>query len=203
VQNGFNDLEVADLNEDGFADLIATYTDKVEIFSNDGAGNFVKDKSNTSFKGDMQDYGFVNPVDMDGDGQIDLVMTKQDRIDILIKDKTGQYGLNRSLRLESEAVVVEIEDCDDDGECEIFIVDAKGRLVEFDNIMLPDGDRWQLVHGENLVDVSKLEFIDMDGDGDKDISLLKEYGGAYVFYWDYPGFYQSDMALSADAVGGW
>jgi hypothetical protein len=105
--------------------------------------------------------------------------------------------------LESEALLVEIEDCDADGQKEIFIVDVKGRLVEFDNFMLPTEDRWQLVHGDNLVDVSRLEFIDLDGDGDKDISLLKEYGGTYVFYWDYPGFYQSDMALSFYAVDSW
>lgn len=82
-RHGCSHVTVVDLDNDGDQDLIALFSqehERVVAFLNDGSGNF---QTQDLFAADRPDYGFscMHPVDLDGDGDQDLVLSNGDSMD--------------------------------------------------------------------------------------------------------------------------
>lgn len=82
------DLDLANINNDGLADLIITSGPFVRIFANDGAGSFDPDYQQISSTWDVHD--FVTG-DVDGDGYDDLVISAWWIVRVFLNDQSGQF----------------------------------------------------------------------------------------------------------------
>ncbi len=70
-------LTTADLDGDSFPDIISSRVDSntIYIYYNQGNGNF--DSNPTVVRKNSNQYGWINTIDMDGDNDLDLVVTER------------------------------------------------------------------------------------------------------------------------------
>lgn len=171
--SGFGDATPADVDLDGDTDLLVSYVGSGMqiapiLFANDGTGALVE-----------MAQGFGGAVggnhaagDLDGDGDLDMVVLGAFEATALLNDGSGLFGAPRAVTNYGRTTLGEIADVDGDGDGdlltngELYLGDGSGRLVNVTDAIPP-------VPTTEMVG----ELFDVDGDGDQDLALgYRSYG---------------------------
>ncbi len=157
-----NDVALADVDGDKDLDVVVSdWKGPVEIWINDGAGQFVSRKTIPRIGNTGVALG-----DLDGDGDADLVMTcigGDNRV--WLNDGQGQFTDSEQTLELDESTSVALGDLDRDGDLDLFLTGNHGNRVWFN-----DG------HGRFQADEQRLgngvceavELVDLDADLDLD-----------------------------------
>lgn len=177
-----NAVAHADINGDGFPDVIISGEGQDRLLVSDERGGFV-DETETRLPREAATAQDVEFLDADGDGDLDLVLGLEGGHALWINDGGGRFHDETSARLPNpgnvEARKVTPADVDGDGDLDLYFahVSWQGRAPQ-DRLYINDG-RGQFSDGtaERLPVVSDLgldaEFGDFDRDGDLDLIVGK------------------------------
>ena len=175
-EDSFQTLRVADLNGDGFSDLLATTAQTVEILFNDQNGNLAAPEliENASFFIQQES---VSLSDIDGDGLTDIVLTPNNGngpIRILINDSEQTFSKNLSI---SAMGFFDAGDVDQDGDVDLLI-ESNGLAVRLNN---GDGVFSQQTSIDSSIEIEAGRFKDLDSDGDLDLLAFGEANEFIIF----------------------
>lgn len=117
-------LELADLNEDGFLDIVisgSTITADVStVYINDGSGNF-----NELVGPNLITEGLLELFDANGDNHIDILLMRSDSTVLYLNDGAANFTTNASNGLlKGYGGDVHSFDCDNDGDLDILMMGA-------------------------------------------------------------------------------
>ena len=185
----FCGVSAGDVNGDGapdlyFANYIMDGTTKDVLLINDGNGVFTDEGADRL--GDLINVAFGTQgtiADMDGDGDNDIVKLSAnqpadpfptDGIFILYNDGTGNFT-NFSTVPSEEAYMFIMEDFDNNGETDFYIVDDGADYVNLSNGITPNSNinftqqetRW----ARTALNGANLRAADLDRDGDIDLGV--------------------------------
>ena len=203
-------MKVADFDLDGDPDLLGTVREGSEIlwYENQRDGNTVNwqrhvidDQSKSPAHG--------SPVDMDGDGDLDVVMaigfvyepnskdpsrfsTREDCQVVWYENNIPrQDGWKKHIVQEKfdDAFEAVAADLDDDGDIDIVATSWRnpGRIAWFENTGDPRRNWCQHVLKENWRSANQVIIADMNGDGKPDIVACAERGSVEVRWWKNEG----------------
>ncbi len=174
-------LIAEDLDGDGDLDLVQSglgenftgQSARASVFLNDGAGNF------TLTEQDFTNFFTTERIvadDLDGDGDIDLVIASQNTTDIYLNDGNAIFTLSDSNPFTAyDSGQILLEDIDQDGDVDAIEFGTDGQSNPFADIHVNSGtgdfstaDDIELVP-LNVVNAS---FIDLEGDEDSDLIVF-------------------------------
>ncbi len=193
-----NAVAHADINGDGWLDVLLCGAGQDLLLINDGKGGF-RDESATRLPREAATGQDAEFCDVDGDGDLDLVLALEGGHALWINVGKGRFADETAARLpwigaRVEARKVTPFDVDGDGDLDLYFshVGWQGRAPQ-DRLYLNDGKgrfsdvtaTWLPVEHETTVDA---KFIDLDGDGDFDLvranlgplSMWENTGGRFV-----------------------
>ncbi|MEP2936853.1 MAG: T9SS type A sorting domain-containing protein [Gilvibacter sp.] len=209
---GARNLEIIDIDNNGTQDLIATSLDDiVGVYLNtDGLGTDLD-------KFQINEYlSFSNKIftrDIDNDGDLDvLVEAGIVDIDKLVwyenLDGMGTFSRQKIIYKHIESVGLKyfdpiVEDLDNDGDLDIFVIGEGNLLAYFDNT---DGlGNFNLTQiSDELPSISYFDIIDIDNDGDRDF-IYKTTSSSSDVMWleNISGYFSgSPMVLFSNDTGG-
>lgn len=173
------DVAAGDIDGDGDIDLfIAQEFQSNRVLINDGKGNFT-DESAKRLPAGAYDSEEVQLVDLDGDGDLDVIVACEDdrRKTLLINDGTGHFS-NASDRLAQKGVSngVEAADFDSDGDVDLAFANAwtDALLINDGKANFTDETKARLPYD---ADTSQdFTATDVDGDGDLDLFFANMVG---------------------------
>ncbi len=173
---------VIDMDGDGDMDIISggyspvSTPAKLAWHENDGAENFTE-REIVGFNIDPTEF---YPIDVDGDGDMDIVVASeiqsfgpgQDKIVWLENDGTQNFTEHIVDAKQGRYSSVQAADVDGDGDVDIVAAAALNRLSWYEN----DGNQIFTEHEiGNMVNQPRAVFVaDMDGDGDFDVLHVSE-----------------------------
>ena len=220
---------IADMNGDGHADLISGTASPTwnmhpsTIFYNDGAGNFSDDLKRDLPYGPMGETEVamdVLPIDLNGDGRLDLMISQMDpdainpqragrSIQILIQESDGSFTDESNLRIANgeaykpdEAIIKWFApiDFDGDGDLDFYLEDSGGHSPDDPVLLLNDGT------GHFTVVTCKA-FTGIDTNLFMTASVIpSSHGGLanFVTYWTDQNtlYFQTFKSIGGDGDGG-
>ena len=175
-----NGVVTGDLDGDGDVDLVVGNAGPEFVLLNDGSGNWTDDSANripAEATGVTQD---VELGDLDGDGDLDLLVANEDGNRVLLNDGTGAFTDETVAWLpvrgtQEETREADLGDIDGDGDLDAFFANTASSFASADpadRLLLNVGGRFEDV-SDRLPPASRRsfdgEFWDVDGDGDLDI----------------------------------
>jgi hypothetical protein len=183
--------EFADVDNDGDMDLMITGNTSspaatANLYMNDGTGNFTiafGTPFEASRAGDI-DFG-----DIDGDSDVDLIMTGKDAsgdvfTKLYLNDGVGSFTLMSGTTFIPVCLSsTEFIDVDNDGDLDLLICGANASDVSTTNLYENNGTgSFSSVTGTpfDIVQFGDIAFGDTDNDGDQDILLTGDNGSQYV-----------------------
>lgn len=194
VKGVTNGVAAADINGDGFADIVFGNGVQNAIILGDGAGEFRDEtaKRLPMLSDATQDVEFG-----DADGDLDLLVANEDQNRLLINDGNGVFT-DESLErlayrgLPEETREADFGDIDGDGDLDIYFANVNFRRSgdPRDRLLVNDGEGF---FSDETADrlpsftdyTMDADFIDIDADGDADIvtaGLMIDKGLSPVLY---------------------
>lgn len=185
----FGDLEFADVDNDGDADMLIcgrvdgwTSADSTRLYLNDGTGTF-SEVAGTPFP-DVQE-ATVGFRDLDNDGDQDLLITGQGgfpmyHADLFLNDGTGNFSLlNGTPFLPNRSGGLAFADVDDDGDDDVFMTGNDVNGTSFSRLYLNNGSAVFVQSSQTfaLDHAGPVEFLDVDGDIDPDLYRVVSNAG--------------------------
>jgi hypothetical protein len=193
-----NAVCAVDIDGDGDKDLVLGNAGQDVLLQNDGKGRW-KDITTTHFPADDDVTQDVKSFDADRDGDPDLVFGNEDAGKIYRNDGTGKFTAATAALPEVVATVetrkVEVEDIDKDGDADLFFCSVAfrpGRSRE-NLVLLNDGKgrfsdgTAEHYKGENNLMSLDAQFMDLDGDGWKDLIVSNGFGGRVQYFQNRKG----------------
>jgi hypothetical protein len=200
--------ELADLDKDGDLDLYvssAPQSDQLNYFENQGdavSANFVEISDPiTKDWFDMEYTPRSTFVDIDGDGDLDaffgndygFIYYFENQGSATLSNFAEQTGADNPLDLAhnvyEDYTDLEFQDIDADGDFDVFIGDNSGTIIYYENQGSATSSNFVLAtgaddpfDGEDLGTRSKLDFYDLDNDGDLDLIGLDGFVGIIKYY---------------------
>lgn len=167
-----------DLDDDGDIDLVQSGIGlnlmgtiaKATVFLNDGDGNFTKKQQNFNnfFSTEQIVMG-----DLDNDEDLDLIIAANNRTDFYRNDGQAQFIYDGAAPfLPSSSGELIIGDVDGDDDNDVLQFGKLNSAAPFAILFLNDGSGTFTSSQDTdfiPLDLSRIEFIDLEGDGDKDL----------------------------------
>lgn len=208
-----------DLDNDGDIDLVQSgvgvdmmgLAAKVSVFLNDGIGNFtLKEQEFNDFFGTEQ----VAMGDLDNDNDLDIIVTAINRSDFYRNDGSGNFIYDDSAPFQASDISrFIIGDVDGNGTNDVLQFSRENSITPFVNLYMNDGSgNFTIKQDLNFTPLlnATTEFIDLEGDGDKDVLSFGEnsQAGVQIFVYENDGqgnfsvFSNSNITpLLADEIG--
>jgi len=171
---------IADIDNDGDLDLIITGADaglanrKTTLYSNDGQGNFTE-ITDTGLSNNTEG-GDIEFADVDGDGDLDLMLTGRDGspvyyADFYFNDGSGNFTLEPNTPFEGTVGGdVDFEDIDNDGDLDVFMCGWDNNNTVFSKLYVNDGTgNFTVVASTSIEGGFSSAFFDKDNDNDMDL----------------------------------
>ena len=166
----------ADVDGDGDQDIVATsydgpYQNKLMWYENlDGLGHFGPERIIDYFDHESR---FVRPADLDGDGDLDVLVSggREGRISWYPNtDGLGSFGLRQDIMTSATGVAsVEAVDLDGDGDRDVLAAAGGDALVWYPNLDSLGTFGAPRVITTQMAGVWLALAVDLDGDGDPDV----------------------------------
>jgi hypothetical protein len=193
VQGVSNAVCAVDVDKDGDKDLVIGNDGQDVLLLNDGKGAWT-DVTATHFVKDEDVTQDVKAFDADKDGDMDLVFGNEDAGKLYLNDGTGKFtpanGSLPDVVATVETRKVEVEDVDKDGDGDLFFCNVKfkpGRSAK--NLLLLNNGKGKFADatadgyaGKNDYMSLDAQFIDLTGDGWKDLVVANGFGAEMQYF---------------------
>jgi len=187
-------IAVGDLDGDGDLDLVTGNTNgTASVLFNNGSGAFSAPVDISSvIMGPEASAQSIALGDMDGDGDLDLVVAQISNVGVLLNDGTGAFSAAQTHGALSGVNSLVVADLDGDSDLDIAVASsAFGGLT----VMLNDGSANFTSTGSPVLGVASIAAADLNGDGDVDLALGHD-GGVSTLLNDGAGAFPSTNLIS-------
>ncbi|MGV3631090.1 MAG: FG-GAP-like repeat-containing protein [Bacteroidota bacterium] len=187
-------LRAADMDGDGDNDVVAlsSYVDQLTWFENDGSGNFTYDDMNTinSFSDEINSFDIG---DLDGDGDLDVVVNKKDFAESLViwYENLGNGNFNfgsSSYDIDLDQATIglsarlKVVDMDQDGQMDVLSsMEYSNQLWWYKNLGNNVFSTPNMIN-PSISGVQSAEVSDLDNDGDLDVVALSKWDNKLVWH---------------------
>ena len=164
-------VQAGDFNADGLSDLaVATSVNGIFIVDGNGNGTFRPVRLVNSSGGGGTAQDFAAPADLEGDGDLDLVLGSSASVRFFLNNGSGVFTIGPVTQSGNNTLAVAAADFDRDGRLDLAAIEATGQMRVSRQLVsgaFENGQIYPLGPGG----VADLAIADMDSDGDMDISV--------------------------------
>ena len=181
VEGTTNGVVVADVNGDGFPDILFANNGQDAVIINDGAGNFA-DETAERLPRSADVTQDLELGDVDGDGDPDLIVANEGANALYINDGTGRFSDESAARIPQrgggeETREADFGDVDGDGDLDLLFANVAAFVAGADprnRLLINDGNGFFADETSSRLPAASVssfdgDFADVDGDGDLDI----------------------------------
>ena len=211
VADGAVSVYAADVDDDGDMDVLSASEndDTIAWYENDGAAT--PSFSRHIVSNEEDGASSVYAVDMDGDGDMDLLSAAPEDDTIAWYENDGAAVPNFSRHLVTTIAdgvrSVYAADVDGDGEMDVLSAETIGQTIawyENDGAAVPHFSGHKVASIAEHADVWSIHAADMDGDGDMDVLAVSLFGSTIDWYendgTDNPRFAKHILADATDGT---
>ncbi len=199
-------LAAGDVDGDGDADLVTITLPSgpgagVAVYLNDGTGTLALHPTTPVSVLSVNSVGDMTLADVDGDGDLDLLIGERDAVRVLTNTGTGVFTQVQSVPLADDGNRVVVGDVDADGDLDAAVSVRNGTVAVLRN----DGSGSFAVAGTHSVGSrdGEVAFGDLDADGDLDLVAFSPGAGGdgLVLRNDGTGTFGNATILSGNRAG--
>ncbi|WP_425237271.1 FG-GAP-like repeat-containing protein [Ulvibacterium sp.] len=208
----FEDFTVGDLDGDGDPDILAASPGKLTWHSNEGLTFSGTQRVPTIFgteriiDGLLTETGAVAIADLDGDGDLDALVTTFDKIAWYENDGHGNFGTSQTITLSADgAEDMIVADMDGNGHLDVISTYSNDNQIAW----YPNYGNANFSGHGNLITAdaeggaSIVTIADLDGDGDLDVLSTSISNNSSIFWYenDGRGNFDGQQTITTEALG--